>query len=129
MAVLKVLPSAIKSSYDAETHPDYYKINGERNKANGINPDSLIHRLYAAVKDNRGNLFRVKITLKEDCVSNNPHVPHSYEATKIELMAGYLGEVALSANTNSSITLSLLLKNVEKSHKSCESIFLMLQIY
>ena len=45
-------------------------------------------------------------------------VPHSYEAQKIELLAGTLAqpEYGSNPNTNNSISLAKLLKNVEKSY-------------
>lgn len=62
--------------------------------------------------------YRVKVTLKEDKTSKEPKVPHSYEATKIELLAGTLGnsDNSLSPNTNNSITAAKLLNGVEKSY-------------
>ena len=65
-----------------------------------------------------GKVYRVKVTLKEDKTSKEPKVPHSYEATKIELFAGTLGnsDNSLSPNTNNSITAAKLLNGVEKSY-------------
>ena len=118
LAVLKVLPNVIRESVDAEQHADYKKgEDGVRSKENGINPNVTIHRLYGAVRLG-DKVYRVKVTLKEDKTSKGPKVPHSYEATKIELLAGTLGnsENSLSPSTNNSITLANLLKGVEKSY-------------
>ena len=118
LAVLKILPDVIRESVNAEQHADYKKgEDGMRNKKNGINPDVTIHRLYGAVRMN-GKLYRVKVTLKENNTSKEPKSPHSYEATKIELLAGTLGnsENSLSPSTNNSITAANLLKGVEKSY-------------
>ena len=105
LSVLKVLPEVIRESVDAEQHADYKKgEDGVRSAKNGINPNVTIHRLYGAVRMD-GKVYRVKVTLKEDKTSKEPKVPHSYEATKIELFAGTLGnsDNSLSPNTNNSI--------------------------
>ena len=118
LSVLKVLPEVIRESVDAEQHADFKKgEDGVRSAENGINPNVTIHRLYGAVRMG-GRLYRVKVTLKEDKTSKEPKVPHSYEATKIELFAGTLGnsDNSLSPNTNNSITAAKLLKDVEKSY-------------
>mgnify|MGYP006987710768 CR=1 FL=1 len=118
LSVLKVLPEVIRESVDAEQHADYKKgEDGVRSAKNGINPNVTIHRLYGAVRMG-GRLYRVKVTLKEDKTSKEPKVPHSYEATKIELFAGTLGnsDNSLSPNTNNSITAAKLLNGVEKSY-------------
>lgn len=105
LSVLKVLPQVLKESIDAETHPDFLKgHNGKRSAENGMNKDVLVHRCYGAV-DIDGNVYRVKITLKEDLRDKSfPHVTHSYEATKIELLAGTWENPSKSPspNTNSS---------------------------
>ena len=105
LSVLKVLPQVLKESIDAETHPDFLKgDNGKRSAENGMNKDVLVHRCYGAV-DIDGNVYRVKITLKEDLRDKSfPHVTHSYEATKIELLAGTWENPSKSPspNTNSS---------------------------
>ena len=118
LAVLKVLPDVIRESVDAEQHADFKKgKDGVRSAANGVNPNVTIHRLYGAVRMD-GKLYRVKVTLKEDKTSKEPKVPHSYEATKIELFAGTLGnsDNSLSPNTNNSITAANLLNGVDKSY-------------
>ena len=118
LSVLKVLPDVIRESVDAEQHADFKKgEDGVRSAENGINPNVTIHRLYGAVRMD-GKVYRVKVTLKEDKTSKEPKVPHSYEATKIELFAGTLGnsDNSLSPNTNNSITAANLLKGVEKSY-------------
>lgn len=118
LAVLKKLPEVIDNSIEAEEHPDYKKgEDGVRSAKNGINPNVTIHRLYGAVRID-GKVYRVKVTLKEDKTSKEPNVPHSYEATKIELFAGTLGnsDNSLSPNTNNSITAAKLLNGVEKSY-------------
>ena len=118
LSVLKVLPDVIRESVDAEQHADYKKgEDGVRSAKNDINPNVTIHRLYGAVRMD-GKVYRVKVTLKDDKTSKEPKVPHSYEATKIELFAGTLGnsDNSLSPNTNNSITAANLLKGVEKSY-------------
>lgn len=118
LAVLKVLPDVIRESVDAEQHADFKKgEDGVRSAENSVNPNVTIHRLYGAVRMD-GKLYRVKVTLKEDKTSKEPKVPHSYEATKIELFAGTLGnsDNSLSSNTNNSITAANLLKGAEKSY-------------
>jgi hypothetical protein len=104
LAVLKVLPSVLKESIDAETHPDFIKgADGERRTDNGINKDLLVHRCYGAVNID-GKIYRVKITLKEEARNKDlPHKAYSYEATKIELLAGTLVKPeGDNPNTNSS---------------------------
>ena len=73
------------------------------------------HRLYGAVEID-GNIYRVKTTIKEDFTSKEAKVPHSYEVHKIELLAGTLAEPETrpNPNTNNSISVANLLKNVEK---------------
>ena len=118
LSVLKVLPKVIRKSVDAEQYADFKKgEDGVRSAENGINPNVTIHRLYGAVRMD-GKVYRVKVTLKEDKTSKEPKVPHSYEATKIELFAGTLGnsDNSLSPNTNNSITAANLLNGVDKSY-------------
>lgn len=118
LAVLRVLPDVIHESVDAEQHADYLKgEDGMRDKKNGINPDVTIHRLYGAVRMN-GKLYRVKVTLKENKRTRETTKAYSYEATKIELLAGQHGDVTMTSprNSNNSITAANLLKGVEKSY-------------
>lgn len=119
LAVLKKLPEIIHDSVDVETTPDFRKDeNGVRKVGNEINKNVLIHRCYGAVEIN-GNIYRVKITLKEykDAVRDNK--AYSYEATKIELLAGTLVGRDISSNpgTNNSISVAKLLKDVEMSYR------------
>ena len=118
LAVLKVLPDVIKESIDVETTPDFEKDeNGVRKPGNKINKDVLIHRCYGAVEID-GKIYRVKITLKEykDAVRDNK--AYSYEATKIELLAGTLVGEKNSSNpgTNNSISVAKLLKDVDMTY-------------
>ncbi len=117
LSVLKVLPDVIRESVDAEQHADYKKgKDGVRSEKNGINPNVAIHRLYGAVRIG-GKLYRVKITLKEDRSHGTTTNAYSYEATKIELLAGQHGNaVAFPRNSNNSITAANLLNGVEKSY-------------
>lgn len=124
MAVLKVLPGLLKTSIDVETHPDFIKgEDGKRNAENGINKDVLVHRCYGAVSLD-GKLYRVKITLKEDPRDLSfPHVTHSYEATKIELLAGtWENRKSPSPNTSNSITAAKLLENVGMPYNPGEKV-------
>ena len=121
LAVLKVLPDVIRESVDAEQHADFKKgEDGVRSAENGINPDVTIHRLYGAVRMD-GKVYRVKVTLKEDSArSRDPKKAYSYEATKIELLAGQHGKDSeterFPRNSNNSITAANLLNGVEKSY-------------
>ena len=118
LAVLRVLPDVIRESVDAEQHADYLKgKDGVRSIANGINPDVIIHRLYGAVSIG-DKTYRVKVTLKEDLQNEFlAKKAYSYEATKIELLAGTLGKPEDDApSTSNSITAANLLKGVEKSY-------------
>lgn len=124
LSVLKVLPDVIRNSVDVEQHADYNKgSDGTRSAENAINPDTLIHRLYGAVKID-GNVYRVKITLKED--TRNQSVAkkaYSYEATKIELLTGTLGKPkGDTPSANNSISVAKILNNVEKSHGNGEKV-------
>lgn len=111
LAVLKVLPDVIRESVDAERHPNFKKgEDGKRSPKNGVNKNVTIHRLYGAV-DIDGQLYRVKVTLKEDRTNNGPKKAYCYEATEIELLAGQHEEaVTSSRNVNNSITAANLLK-------------------
>ena len=118
LAVLKVLPDVIRESVDAEQHADFKKgKDGVRSAENGVNPNVTIHRLYGAVRMD-GKLYRVKVTLKEDVKSErSAKKAYSYEATKIELLAGTLVKPeGDDPNTNNSITAAKLLNGVEKSY-------------
>ena len=118
LAVLKVLPDVIRESVDAEQHADFKKgEDGVRSAENGVNPNVTIHRLYGAVRMD-GKMYRVKVTLKEDIKSERPaKKAYSYEATKIELLAGTLAKPeGDDPNTNNSITAANLLNGVEKSY-------------
>ena len=123
LSVLKILPDVIRESVDAEQHPDYKKgEDGSRRVENGVNEHVTIHRLYSAVNID-GKTYRVKVTLKEYADVNRPQKAYSYEAAKIELLAGTLvGGKSSNPSTNSSITAASLLKNVEKSYSPGEKI-------
>ena len=73
--------------------------------------------MYGAVRMN-GKLYRVKVTLKENKRTRETTKAYSYEATKIELLAGQHGDVTMTSprNSNNSITAANLLKGVEKSY-------------
>lgn len=120
LAVLKKLPEIIHDSVDVETTPDFRKDeNGVRKVGNEINKNVLIHRCYGAVEIN-GNIYRVKITLKEYKDKNEANKAYSYEATKIELFAGTLANDRKSTTdpgTNNSISVAKLLKDVEMSYR------------
>lgn len=124
LSVLKVLPEVLRTSIDVETHPDFLKgKDGKRSAENGMNKDVLVHRCYGAVEIG-GKPYRVKITLKEDPRDVSfPHVTHSYEATKIELLAGtWENHEGPSPNTNNSIRVAKLLKNVGMSYNPSEKV-------
>ena len=117
LSVLKVLPEVIRESVDSEQHPDYKKgEDGIRGVKNGVNEHVTIHRLYGAVNVD-GKTCRVKVTLKEYADKNEPSRAYSYEATKIELLAGTLVDgKTTDPSTNNSITAANLLQNVDKSY-------------
>ena len=124
MSVLKVLPEVLKNSIDVETHPDFLKgEDGKRRPENGMNKDVLVHRCYGAVSID-GKPYRVKITLKEEMRNKSlPHNTHSYEATKIELLAGTLVKPkGDNPNTNNSISAAKLLENVVMSYNPGEKV-------
>lgn len=124
LSVLKVLPEVLRTSIDVETHPDFLKgKDGKRSAENGMNKDVLVHRCYGAVEIG-GKPYRVKITLKEDPRDVSfPYVTHSYEATKIELLAGtWENHEGPSPNTNNSISAAKLLENVEMSYNPSKKV-------
>jgi hypothetical protein len=147
MSVLKVLPEVLKNSIDVETHPDFLKgADGKRRPENGMNKDVLVHRCYGAVSID-GKPYRVKITLKENVKTRETTHTHSYEATKIELLAGQHGDVTMTSprnsnsskqveefagtlvkpkgdnpNTNNSISAAKLLENVVMSYNPGEKV-------
>lgn len=124
LSVLKVLPEVLRTSIDVETHTDFLKgKDGKRSAENGMNKDVLVHRCYGAVEIG-GKPYRVKITLKEDPRDVSfPHVTHSYEATKIELLAGtWENHEGPSPNTNNSISAAKLLENVEMSYNPSKKV-------
>ena len=115
LSVLKIIPKVISKSISVEIHPDFLKKNNERKPENGYNSDVLVHRLYGAVQ--LGNdIYRVKITVKENIHGILPAKPHSYEATKIELISSNLTINKDGLNHTSSIPAAKLLKNVEMSY-------------
>ena len=124
LAVLRVLPDVICKSIEVETTPDFKKDeNGVRKVGNEINKDVLIHRCYGAVEID-GQVYRVKVTLKEykDAVRDNK--AYSYEATKIELLAGTLvgGNKSSNPGTNSSLSAAKLLNGVMMSYDSSKNV-------
>ena len=122
LSVLKVLPEVIRESVDAEQHPDYKKgEDGIRGVKNGVNEHVTIHRLYGAVNVD-GKTCRVKVTLKEYADKNEPSRAYSYEATKIELLAGTLVDgKTTDPSTNNSITAANLLQNVENPTETAQN--------
>ncbi|MCR5362450.1 MAG: hypothetical protein K6E73_10660 [Bacteroidales bacterium] len=127
MAVLKVLPEVLRTSIDAEQHPNYSKIAGERSADNEISPKEIIHRFYGAVLVG-DEMHRVKTTIKE--IQDGIGHAYSYEATKIELLiSGSTASDALSNSDleprgglmkpsarNRNISAAKLLQGVEKSY-------------
>ena len=123
MSVLKVLPSVLRESIDAIQHVDRNKVGNERSEDFGINPDVIIHRCYGAV--NIGDkVYGVKITLKENVRTHEKTKLYSYEATKIELLDGQSGDVAMTSprNSNNSITVAKIIKGFETTKKNGEKV-------
>ena len=122
LAVLRVLPDVIRESVDAEQHADYRKGADGKRGGNGVNPDVTMHILYGAVTID-GKTYRVKTTLKENVRDNEPTKAYTYEATKIELLAGPNEKATVSTfsrDSNDSITAAKLLKDVKKSYSNEE---------
>lgn len=121
LAVLKELPKIIESSIDCEEHPDYKKVNNERKPENGVNSDGLlIHRFYGAIELD-GKIYRVKTTMKEYQDSNRNNIAYNYEVTKIEVVddnstTTSTGPRGFTPNREQSLTITKLLKGVEKSY-------------
>jgi hypothetical protein len=61
----------------------------------------------------------VKVTIKENIQTGETPKAYSYEATKIELLAGQHGDVSSTSprNSNNSISVVNLLNGVEKSYE------------
>jgi hypothetical protein len=130
--VIAVLPEVIKNSIVGEIHLDYIKESNVRRPENGIVPGTSIHRLFGAVNID-GVTYRVKTTVRYFDDVNTENKAHSYEVTKIELLAGNMANTDNSTdpNTNNSISLSpnrtantvspieaaKLLNGVEKSYE------------
>ncbi len=120
MSTLRVLPDVIRESIDAEQHPDFKKgVDGKRSAENGVNSDVMIHRLYGAIRIG-DDIYRVKVTLKENRRTKETTKAYSYETTKIELLAGQHGDVTMTSprNSHNSISVANLLKGIEKSDGS-----------
>ena len=120
-AVLKVLPELIHNGIDAETHPNFRKVNGARLPENGMDKNLLMHRVYAAVSVD-GKLCRVKISMKENMTGMGvPTKPYSYEVTDISTKIEPLETIGVQAQSEdgiskSSISAANLLKDVEMSY-------------
>lgn len=68
-----------------------------------------------------GQVYRVKVTLKNNATDGQGNRTHSYEATKIELLDGQNEQaVTSSRNSNNSISGAKSLNRVEKSYKKGE---------
>ena len=87
-----------------------------------MNNDVIMHSLYGVVSLN-DKIYRVKITLKENVRTKETPKTYSYEATKIELLAGQPGDVAMTSprNSNNSITAANLLQNVENPTETAQN--------
>ena len=134
IAALLKLPDIIKESIDVEQHPDYVKKDGKRDPQNGINEKVIIHRLYGAGRIDV-DLYRIKITLKDKIDEKRAKNAHSYEIAQIELLqdnsfklkelltapinrSDSTDSVQIGGNdSNNSMSLAKLLKNVEKSYE------------
>lgn len=70
-----------------------------------------------------GKTYKVKVTLKGDISNVEPQKAYSYEATKIELLAGqHEKAIVFSRNSNNAIVVANLLQNVEKSYGNGEKL-------
>lgn len=109
----------LNNSIDVEIHPNVIKKNGERIWGN-LNKDTLIHRLYSAVRY-KDELYRIKVTLKENL--QNKNTIYTIQNIKIELLdpSGVFTREQLV--TSNSIPSAILLKGVEKSYE--KGIFLL----
>ena len=130
LSVLKVLPSVIRTGVDAEQHLDYSKgTDNIRDPRYGVVEGVMIHRVYGAVSIG-DNTYRVKVTLKVYDDANTLGKPHSYEATKIELLdesnssmkgeplKGRLVDTSgTNPSNNGSLSVAKLLKGIEKSYE------------
>lgn len=119
LATLMKLPEIIENSIDAEIHPDYNKVSGNRSASNGVgNKDMLVHRLYGAA-ELEDTTYRVKNTVKE--IRGGANDAYNYEITKVELPIS--GSAASDALGNSTFIMGAkLLENVEKSYEKGEKL-------
>ena len=116
MRVIPFIKDIIHNSIDAEIHPNYKKVNGERRPENGYISDSVVHRLYGAVNID-DKLYRVKTTMLEFKSGKQVNRPHTFEVAKIELVDDTANSIARQTSSNvSRIDGANLLKDVEKSY-------------
>lgn len=119
LSTLKVLPTIIENSIEAEIHADYTKVNDERTINNPIDKTVLIHRFYGAVVFS-GKVYRVKTTIKEYRNVNFSVKPYSFEVIKIMLLDESNSIILIANHPNSQggliINTANILQNVEKSY-------------
>jgi len=102
-AALSVLRELIRESVIVETYFDRKKgRDGIRSVANGVNENVLIEIRYAALRF-KGECHRVKLTFKRFADNHSPTKAYAYHVTKIEVLAGTIGnglsDTAPNANT------------------------------
>jgi len=105
-AALSVLRELIREAVIVETYFDRRKgRDGIRGLDNGINTDVLIEVGYAALLF-EGTVHRIKLTLKRFADENIPTKAYAYHITKIEVLAGTIGNGLsdTTPNTNTPTT-------------------------
>ena len=115
-AALTKLREIIHDSEIVDAHPDFGKDeNGKRTPLAGINKDVNIDVLYGALRF-KGEIYRVKTTIKRFIDENAKAKAYAYDVQKIEVLPGIADNSnnATVSKGNTSITGDILLRDVRK---------------
>lgn len=125
LALAEHLDEVINNSVEAEEHPDYIKNNNGKRDGNKINPDTLMHRFYGAVRID-GKCYRVMTLMREDRRTEKNNGIHTYEVQKIEVLNDESPSTPNGVETPQSnidgLPLAKLLKGVEKAYEKGKKI-------
>ena len=114
LAALKMLPSIIDNSIEAEIHADYAKADGTRSVETGVkNSNILMHRYYGAIRIG-DTLYRVKTTVRE--TRGGTATAYNYQVTELELLISGSEATSDALSNSNSISVAKLLNGVEKSY-------------
>lgn len=115
-AALTKLREIIHDSEIVDAHPDFGKDeNGKRTPLAGINKDVNIDVLYGALRF-KGEIYRVKTTIKRFIDKNAKAKAYAYDVQKIEVLPGIADNSnnATVSKGNTSITGNILLRGIRK---------------